>query len=95
MIERMRLRQSLLEKRTFPKCLTLTLNILITPSFGSPLLTPRKCSSPNMADFLFAQSQDVLLRAKQDEVENIHHFNRYNIIPQLNFEAKDYTENIP
>lgn len=35
-----------------------------------------------------------ILSARQDEVENLHQSIRYNIIPQLNFEAKDYTDMI-
>ncbi|GBL78089.1 hypothetical protein AVEN_181726-1, partial [Araneus ventricosus] len=47
-----------------------------------------------MTDFQLAVRQDALnkiLSARQDEVENLHHSIRYNIIPQLNFEAKDCT----
>ncbi|GBM50349.1 hypothetical protein AVEN_208955-1 [Araneus ventricosus] len=50
-----------------------------------------------MTDFRLAVRQDTLhkiLSARQDEVENLHHSIRYNIIPQLNFEAKDYTDMI-
>ncbi|GBM87711.1 hypothetical protein AVEN_25756-1 [Araneus ventricosus] len=46
-----------------------------------------------MTDFRLAVRQDALnkiLSARQDAVENLHHSNRYNIIPQLNFEAYDY-----
>ncbi|GBN39982.1 hypothetical protein AVEN_12410-1 [Araneus ventricosus] len=48
-----------------------------------------------MTDFRLAVRQDALnkiLSPRQDEVENLHHSIRYNIIPQLNFEAKDYTD---
>ncbi|GBM62802.1 hypothetical protein AVEN_19792-1 [Araneus ventricosus] len=50
-----------------------------------------------MTDFRLAVRQDALnkiLRARQDKAENIHHSIRYNIIPQLNFEAEDYTDMI-
>ncbi|GBN60010.1 hypothetical protein AVEN_34896-1 [Araneus ventricosus] len=49
-----------------------------------------------MTDFRLAVRQDALnkiLSARQDDVEN-HHSIRYNIIPQLNFEAHDYTDMI-
>ncbi|GBN21624.1 hypothetical protein AVEN_247405-1 [Araneus ventricosus] len=47
-----------------------------------------------MSDFRLSVRQDALnkiLSARQDEVENLHHSIRYNIITRLNFEAKDYT----
>ncbi|GBN05305.1 hypothetical protein AVEN_141619-1 [Araneus ventricosus] len=50
-----------------------------------------------MTDFRLAVRQDALnkiLSARQDAVENLHHSIRYNIIPQLNFEAYDYTDMI-
>ncbi|GBM50949.1 hypothetical protein AVEN_114602-1 [Araneus ventricosus] len=50
-----------------------------------------------MTDLRLALRQDALnkiLSARQDEVENLHHSIRYNIIPQLNFEAYDYTDMI-
>ncbi|GBO32541.1 hypothetical protein AVEN_85776-1 [Araneus ventricosus] len=50
-----------------------------------------------MADSRLAVRQDALnkiLSARQDEDENLYHSIRYNIIPQLNFEAKDYTDMI-
>ncbi|GBN30262.1 hypothetical protein AVEN_57202-1 [Araneus ventricosus] len=50
-----------------------------------------------MTDFRLAVRQDALnkiLSARQDEVENVHHSIRYNIVPQLNFEAEDYTDMI-
>ncbi|GBM91912.1 hypothetical protein AVEN_215762-1 [Araneus ventricosus] len=50
-----------------------------------------------MTDFQLAVRQDALnkiLNARQDEVENVHHSIRYNIIPQLNFEAENHTDMI-
>ncbi|GBN71358.1 hypothetical protein AVEN_27953-1 [Araneus ventricosus] len=50
-----------------------------------------------MTDFRIAVRQDALnkiRRVRQDEFENLHHSIRYNIIPQLNFEAEDYKEMI-
>ncbi|GBN16069.1 hypothetical protein AVEN_80405-1 [Araneus ventricosus] len=50
-----------------------------------------------MTDFRLAVRQDALnkiLSARQDKAENVHHSIRYNIIPQLNFEAEDFTDMI-
>ncbi|GBN18602.1 hypothetical protein AVEN_236393-1 [Araneus ventricosus] len=50
-----------------------------------------------MTDFRLAVRQDALnkiLSARQDKAENVHRSIRYNIIPQLNFEAEDYTDMI-
>lgn len=47
-----------------------------------------------MTDFRLAAHQDKIISDRQDEVEDLHHSIRHNIIPQLNFKAKDCTDMI-